>query len=727
MMPMKNEIPGYGGLQIDHLSRAVMERHLQEVAVPMLAAAGPHAGKTLDRFHEDSLELGHYDWTPDMPAQFKARRGYDLIPRLPLLAGASFAEGVPADRVENDFTGVIEELLIDEHYGVFRKFCNQHGLGLQAESGHAGSGIKVKGATVDYVMDEFWTHFSPGNDSIIFNRNTVFASHVYGQNRSTWEAFTSHQQWLETPGQLKALANNGYAMGLNHLTGQGFSSSPVKTPPPGDVIFAGTHFNPGVTWWNSFAQPLTAFFNRCQTMLTSGLPVTDLLYLDGETLQEMIRTDEMLRESDRRFWKFDGIPGELLAEKSSVNASGCIALPNGQTYAVLAVADTSIQLNTMRTVARLAEQGATVWFQAVPDHTDYFSDGPDADTEIRAIAKRLGADRAPGIYNVGKGRILTGADRSRTLKLGSGVRARTFYDGMHGAAMDQLGIPPAFSYRTENSTNRLYFFQRNADGAEVYFVANALRTNVQVECTFRVAGKQPERWDPVSGKISDIQTFSVSSNSTVIPLEYAPYESFFVVFRKPVTKPAGPVPAVAVRNLAVNGPWEISFDPARDGLEPFTIPSDSLFRWDLSADRRIADFSGTAVYKTTVEIPADLVKSVKRMMLDLGQPPGLYKLTGMGGGRPYGIDPDVYDALCAEIFINGKSAGVLWCSPYRLDISALIKAGVNTLEIRVTNTWHNWRLANKFTAGTHPWEKLGLSLPPSPAGLIGPVRIETRD
>jgi len=71
------------------------------------------------------------------------------------------------------------------------------------------------------------------------------------------------------------------------------------------------------------------------------------------------------------------------------------------------------------------------------------------------------------------------------------------------------------------------------------------------------------------------------------------------------------------------------------------------------------------------------------------------------------------DALCAEVTVNGKPAGVLWRSPYRIDISTLAKPGKNTLEIRITNTWHNWRIANKFTAGSHAWEKLGLSLPRS--------------
>ena len=77
--------------------------------------------------------------------------------------------------------------------------------------------------------------------------------------------------------------------------------------------------------------------------------------------------------------------------------------------------------------------------------------------------------------------------------------------------------------------------------------------------------------------------------------------------------------------------------------------------------------------------------------------------------------------------MNGKPAGVLWCAPYRINISTLIKDGANDLEVRVTNTWHNWRLAAQFTAGNHPWEKKGLSLPPAPAGLLGPVTLLTTE
>jgi len=725
MVRMKQDSPGYGGLQIDHLSRAAMERFLKEIADPMLEAAGPHVGKTLDRLHEDSMELGHYDWTPDLPEFFKAKTGYNLIPLLPALAGEKFSPAVDNDKIERDFEAVLEALLIEEHFGPFRDYCRQHGVELVAESGETRSGIAIKGATVDHVMDEFWTHYGLESDHpVCFNRNAIFAAHVYGQNRNTCEAFTSHQQWRETPAQLKALADEVYAMGVNHLTIHGFSSSPVGTPPPGDVYFAGTHFNPGVTWWNQFARPLTSFFNRSQTMLTAGLPVTDLLYLEGPALQEMIKSDEMLRESDRRFWKIDGIPSDLLAKNAAVDAAGRIALPDGQTYAVLVVADPAITQDAMRSVERLANAGATVWFQSIPDRSPSHADGSSADKEIQAIAKRMGADRAPGVYDFGKGRILTGTDRSRSKKTGEGLRAWTFYDGMHAAAMDQLGIAPAFSYSAKDPDTRLVFFQRNADGADVYFVANALRASAHADCTFRVTGKQPELWDPVSGKITEIRDFSASKSGTVIPMEFAPHESLFVVFRKPVTGVSTTEKSEnKARQVQVNGSWDITFVPARKGIDPFTVRSDSLFRWDQSNDKCISGFSGTATYKTTFDVPGSLPKSGRRLLLDLGQSPGLSKLTGAGGGKPPAATEDAYDSLCAEVIVNGKPAGVLWCSPYRIDISELVMPGTNTLEIQVTNTWHNWRIANKFTAGSHPWEKLGLSLPPAPAGLLGPVMI----
>jgi hypothetical protein len=234
-----------------------------------------------------------------------------------------------------------------------------------------------------------------------------------------------------------------------------------------------------------------------------------------------------------------------------------------------------------------------------------------------------------------------------------------------------------------------------------------------------VSGKLPERWDPVTGTIEPIRDFQSGTGKTVIPLEFAPYESFFVVFRKPATAAPAPAAHPVPEVRAVTGPWRIHFAPARGGLESFEISAADLFRWDLSDDRRVASFSGTATYSTDFDLSAGW-KTKQHVRLDLGNSPGLYELTGAGSGG-YDIREDVYDSLCAEVLINGQMTGTLWCSPYRLDIKSNLRPGKNRLEIRVTSTWHNWRLANKFAAGKHPWEQKGWSLPPAPSGLIGPV------
>ena len=65
--------------------------------------------------------------------------------------------------------------------------------------------------------------------------------------------------------------------------------------------------------------------------------------------------------------------------------------------------------------------------------------------------------------------------------------------------------------------------------------------------------------------------------------------------------------------------------------------------------------------------------------------------------------------------MNGQSAGIRGWAPYRFDISSLVKAGPNELEITVANA-----LANHYDAGTpgvhvYEWQ--------TESGLFGPVRI----
>jgi len=94
------------------------------------------------------------------------------------------------------------------------------------------------------------------------------------------------------------------------------------------------------------------------------------------------------------------------------------------------------------------------------------------------------------------------------------------------------------------------------------------------------------------------------------------------------------------------------------------------------------------------------------------------------------LDPPVREA--AILFINGQRAGSLWHPPYRIDVTAFVHSGENTIEVHVYNT------AINLLAGQPPRDYTALRakygrrfdpqdmdhLQPIPSGLFGPIRLE---
>jgi hypothetical protein len=116
-------------------------------------------------------------------------------------------------------------------------------------------------------------------------------------------------------------------------------------------------------------------------------------------------------------------------------------------------------------------------------------------------------------------------------------------------------------------------------------------------------------------------------------------------------------------------------------------------------------FSGTAVYTRSVDVPAALLSQGARLWIDLGDVKNL-----------------------AEIAVNGTPLGIVWKRPFRLAATSALKAGANTLEVKVTNLWVNRMIGDrqpnattKYTFTAPVFYKANSPLLPS--GLIGPVRI----
>ncbi len=218
-----------------------------------------------------------------------------------------------------------------------------------------------------------------------------------------------------------------------------------------------------------------------------------------------------------------------------------------------------------------------------------------------------------------------------------------------------------------------------------------------------MANRPAELWRPDSGQISPA-TYSQDGDRSTVPLDLAPNETLFVVFRDAAASPThDSTPTKPTKLADISGEWKVTFPPNRGAPDHITLPT--LESWTNHKLPGVEYFSGTASYTIDVDAPADWFQPGRRLLVDLG---------------------DVRDL--AEINLNGQPLGILWKPPYRVDATATLHAGANQLEVRVTNEWTN-RIAGDRAAP--PAERVlsdvqpgfGPPRPPEPSGLLGPVQI----
>jgi hypothetical protein len=153
--------------------------------------------------------------------------------------------------------------------------------------------------------------------------------------------------------------------------------------------------------------------------------------------------------------------------------------------------------------------------------------------------------------------------------------------------------------------------------------------------------------------------------------------------------------------IPITGPWEVSFSPGWNA--PAKATFERLQSWTENADPGVKYFSGTAIYTRDFDLPADLPGSGRELWLDLGVVKNL-----------------------AEVSLNGKSLGILWKPPFQVNVTAVIRPGPNTLEIKVTNLWPNRLIGDEQLAPDCEWKGKELkSWPqwlldgkPSPTGRV---------
>src|ERR1017187_936075 len=505
------------GLAIDYLDRRELENYWRQVVAPLLDSARPYIGRSLRYLVTDSWELGGLNWTGKFREQFRQRRGYDLLPYLPVIAGRILGDRQTSNRFLNDFRRTVGDLIISEHYGAFAELAAQSGLEIHPESGgpHGApiDGLETLGVGA-FPQTEFWApsaEHRTRDDERFFMKEGSSAAQIYGKTIAAAEGMTSiGPQWEEAPGTgLKQTFDQALCEGLNRLIWHTFTSSPKEMGLPGQEYFAGTHLNPNVTWWNQ-ASAFIGYINRSDFLLQQGQPVADVVYYYGNQVPNFVR----LKSSDPAKvlpgYDYDVTDEDVLTHRMTAR-DGRIALPEGMTYRLLVLPRrTAISLDAIRAVRKLVADGASV---LGPKPVEAI--GLTGDMEVRAIAAEVWDNCGQaGVKqrHFGKGSVYCGQTTREVL-----------------AAM---GVEPDLE-----GGNQLDYVHRQASGADIYFIRNTRPEPLFAEVTLRSAGKAPELWQADGGGIAPQPVYNATADGrTHMPLWLEPNGSVFVVLRQP----AGP-------------------------------------------------------------------------------------------------------------------------------------------------------------------------------------------
>jgi hypothetical protein len=699
---VKRAANGGEGHVLNHYDRPALERWLASNAQPLIDAAGGR----LEGFGCDSLEAYHANWTPDLPAEFLHRRGYDLLPRLPQL----FDEGSPARTgLRFDFWRTLAELFEERFVRPLGEWSDRRKLKLELEPYGTPPSPMTAVSSVSLPTGEHYEWKGYAVQRYVASMARLAGRAIVGSEAWTWAGLPNRLG--DTLSDLKLVSDMAFLCGANDLTGVDFPYSPASAGTPGWMPYYGPVLGPGNPQWRFFPA-LAAYLNRCQWLLRQGTPVRKAaVYLPVEDALSEGPVDQMLLDfaiRDRLAtghptsefglqnalrhhsdlvdgligsgYDFDGLDFWALSRlgasdgrrlKVGAGTYEALILPNLERMDVPALA---------RAAAYCRDGGMVVATRRLPVRAAGAASLRGQAELTRLVEDIFGRDPQPGIPHV--------CGRGRGLLLSN--------DGDAGPALGAAVVP---SLRFSPRPPTVGFLHRRIDGRDLYFFLNVGPDTASFTVDFPGPARPLEAWDALDGSIRRISEGAVRTT-----LNLAPRESIFIVAggKTDGALPGAPAEAVPADERVIRTEWNLDFDGPD---APPAVHLDTLVSWTALPGGRF--YSGAGIYR------------------------GRFVWEGAVPARARLAFDEIRDA--AEIRLNGRLLGTLFTPRLEVEAAGAMRSGANELEIVVVNPPLNRflglpdqdlgplraRFGNRFGA---PEEKKTPGVP-APAGLIGRVRI----
>lgn len=695
------------GLECDKFDPVALQHHFEQYVGKLAKKAKEKGYKSLKFSEIDSYEMGGQNWTKGIEATFKQNFDYDFIPWLPLITGRVIESPAHSGAVLQEFRQHLSDLMIENYFGEFTRLTKRYGMESYIEPYGWGPFDELRaGGKADRTMGEFWVRDEKYPGRVVA---AISSARIYGKKIISAESFTSINtvNWKGHPYFYKHYGDKVWARGINETMFHRFAHQPNTHISPGMTMDSiGSHIDRTQTWWDNGGVSWFEYLARGSYLLQQGVPDSDFLIHLGDVAPSAVGNRNNTNVPDG--FNYDYVNTEVLIDRIKV-VDGWLVLPEGTRYRALELHNTQyLHLKTLKRIHELVMQGATIvgkkpqapigyseWLQR-----DYFNE----------LATGIWGNGNELLRHVGKGRV-------STLSLAD--------------AITQLNYKPDLKI---NGKSAALFTHRRIGENDLYFLYNDRAEFTHMEIDIRNGDGQPEIWNIDDGSIEKISQFRRDGDRLVTRLFVEPYGSRFILIRRDDNPPAYTgTHSTLVNNVyhnkgaVLSGTWTVEFDPVLGG--PGRVTFEKLVDWTARKEQGVRYFSGTAKYSKTFTLSSLEAAEIQPLYLDLG---------------------DVQQI--AEVTVNGKKLATLWKPPFALDISSVVVAGVNTLEVDITNTWVNRLIGDEalpdtsgysMTGDTVPWINNNQPPPKSqrvtftgynffakeqskilqPSGLLGPVRL----
>lgn len=707
--------PGAQGPTLNHLDSTAVKKYLNHMSDAIQAQLGPLAQYIRSLF-TDSMELEGANWSSDFAAEFKKRRGYDIMPYLQYTMFKTGGMGnvldyhygvemTPKfkemiDRMRYDVELTKAEMFRDRFTIPYTNWCRQLGVKSRAQAYGRGFFPLESGMYYDIPEGESWTtnwlqhrigeemsneEYRAGRAYTMVNKYITSAAHLTGKRLISAEEMTNtYRVFNATPEFLKIGSDQNAQVGITHSVWHGFNYSPPEAPFPGWVRY-GSYYSEKNNWWRYF-NCLNTHRARVASQLQNAdmyadiailMPVSDMWTTMG--MQNEPFPSSINKPYQSLVWEAmnkNGNGTDYITEPlicASTISDGMLHYGPRSYKDLFLVGVESMNPETLAKLYEFAQQGGRIFcVETVPYKSLGWNNHKERDAEVKAWIEKLQAMPEQFIH------LEKPADNDFI----------TWYAGVQ----KQYGITPTVQIESPDPFVMANLFVRDDDSRIYFFTNTHLHNSHQTKLVFPQEATRMNAW---VWNLDNGERYRLPLDKEGgYTLDLGPADARMIVFDRDNNKRApvwAPLPTSGTDSQTLTG-WGLEF---HHSLEHWikTATADTLK--DLK-ETEWKSFTGDVVYRTDVE-----VDDPEGMVLNLG--------------KVYGV---------ASLKVNGIDCGTSWYGRRTYDLSNVLHKGWNRIEVTVTTTMGNYMQTWKDNKLAQQWtNRPGRPQPVQSMGIAGPVTL----